>query len=82
MIEILDFIKELWHNHPQVFYLALGWYVYSAAVQAMPPPKPDERGYSWLYNFCQGLGSNWRAIAAVLKAKREEAANAPVAGKN
>lgn len=34
------------------------FYAYSAAVQTMPRPRPDERWYGWIYGFLQIIGAN------------------------
>ncbi len=40
----------------------LVFYVYSAAVQTMPKPRPDERWYNWAYSFLQVLGANLKDV--------------------
>jgi hypothetical protein len=68
---ILDFLTELWHNHPQVFYIFGGWYVYNCAVQALPKPSTTAgAGYIWLYNFSQGLASNWGLVLKTVQDRR------------
>lgn len=49
---------------------AIAWWIYSAAVQAMPDPEPtSHKFYRFLYQFLHLLAAN---IGLIRKVQREE----------
>ncbi len=46
------------HLHGDWILSVVVFYVYSALVQTMPKPRPEERWYGWFYGFMQVLGAN------------------------
>jgi len=71
MTGIFDFLKEMWQNHPQVFYLFAAWYIYTCAVQALPKPDPaNDKFYRWFYEFLHSLAGNWGLIVKAVQDRR------------
>jgi hypothetical protein len=44
--------------HQDSLYVLLGYWVFNAAIQAMPEPSPDNKFYHWLYSFGHLLAAN------------------------
>jgi hypothetical protein len=52
-------------QHHQVLYTLAGYYIFSAAVGAMPTPMPNGNAfYSWMFHFLQTLGANLARVVA------------------
>ena len=52
-------------QHHQVLYTVAGYYVFSAAVGAMPTPATNgNMFYRWLFGFLQAVGANLTRVVA------------------
>jgi hypothetical protein len=66
-------------QHHQVLYTLGGYYVFSAAVGAMPAPMPNGNAfYSWVFHFLQTLGAN---LTRVIASKYPQVTNGSTAQK-
>ena len=61
-------VLEVMSANPQVLIALLLYYVFNAAVQALPDPLPGgSRGYLFLYGFLHALAGNLALVRKQLK---------------
>ena len=61
--------------HTHAIEIIIIWYVFSAAVSALPSPLPNERWYQFVYIMLHGLAGSLARAGATLYPKAFQGAN-------